>query len=316
MKENTAKIVIVGAGNVGSTIAYSIINQGLCGELILIDINHEKAVGEAMDLQHSVYFMNRNVNVKAAGYEECRDADLLIMTAAAPMDPKSNDRLKMLDTSRKIMKDTCEAVMKNGFDGIMLVVSNPVDIMAYYAWKYSGLSKQKVIGSGTTLDTARLAGFIGKMFDLDEKSVEAYVMAEHGDSEIVAWSTATIGGKKIVDVMKDNTDRTENVTLEDLRQKTLQSGWDIFHRKRSTTYGIASSVTSIAKSIIFNENRIFPVSVCFDGHYGMSDIYMSTPTIINHTGAKEIVEIKLSDEELEQLVQSSKVLKQCIDNVI
>lgn len=260
-------------------------------------------------MQHSIYFMNRNIKVYAADYDTCKDADIVIVTASVPMDPNANSRLGMLAGSKKVMKSIIHPIMESGFNGILLIISNPVDIMTYYAWKLSGLPKNQVIGSGTTLDTARLAVEISDLYDLDSKSVSAFVMGEHGDSEIVSWDSATIGGKYLSDVMSDNADRTRNETFEALRQKTIKAGWEIFHRKGSTTYGIAASATAICKSILFNENQILPVSVLLEGEYGLNNVYLSVPTIINETGAKEIVEIKLSDEEEKALQASAKVVE-------
>jgi L-lactate dehydrogenase len=270
-------------------------------------------VGEALDMQHSIYFMNRNIKVYAADYDTCSDADIVIITASVPMDPKANNRLDMLAGSKKVMKSIVTSIMNSGFNGILLVISNPVDIMTYYAWKLSGLPKNQVIGSGTTLDTARLAVEISNLFDLDSKSVSAFVMGEHGDSEIVSWNSATIGGKALKDVMNDNRDRAQNETFEALRQKTVKAGWEIFHRKGSTTYGIASSATAIVKSILFNENRILPVSILLEGEYGLNNVFLSVPTIINETGAKEIVEINLDAEEANALQASAKVVASYYD---
>lgn len=309
MKYKNTKVIIIGVGNVGATTAYSIIQQGLCEEVVLIDRNQEKAKGEALDLQHSISFMNRNVKVKAGDYRDCEDADIVIITASAPMDPKVNDRLKMLDMSKRIMENIVGSIMKNHFSGILLVVSNPVDIMTYYAWKLSGLPKNQVVGSGTTLDCARMAGRVAEMFDLDSRSVNVYVIGEHGDSEMVCWSSATVGGKRLQDVMKDNYPRAGNTTLEELRQTTVKAGWEVFHRKGNTSYGIASSVTSIVKSILFDESRIYPVSVYLEGEYDLEDVYISVPAIINRTGTKEIVEIRLTEEEQEKLKQSAQIIK-------
>jgi len=308
-----SKVVIVGTGNVGATTAFSIVNQGLCEELVLIDMNKEKALGEVLDLQDSVHFMNRNIKVSAGSYEDCGDADIIVITAAAPMDPNATDRLSMLAPSKKVMKSIIGPVMKSGFHGILVVISNPVDIMTYYAWKLSGLPKNQVIGSGTTLDTARLCGILGRLYDLDSKSVNAYVMGEHGDSEIVSWHSATIGGKNVADVMSDNETRTKDETFEKLRQQTIKAGWEIFSRKHNTCYGIAASVTAILKSILFNENRILPVSVYLDGQYGLRDLFLSVPTIIDKTGAKEIVEIRLDPTELKALRHSGEVITSYYD---
>lgn len=313
MSFKNSKVAIIGVGNVGATTAYTLINQGLCEEIVLIDVNKEKAIGEALDMQHSIYFMNRNINVHAGDYQECQDADVVIITASVPMDPHANDRLSMLDGSKKVMKSIITNVMASGFNGIIVVISNPVDVMTYYAYKLSGLPKNQVIGTGTTLDTARLAVEISNLYDLDCKSVSAFVMGEHGDSEIVSWHSATIGGKNLEDVMKDNKERTRDETFEKLRKKTTAAGWEIFHRKGATTYGIASSVAAVVKSILFNENRILPVSVLLEGECGINDVYLSVPTIINQIGAKEIVEIKLDAKEEEALKASADVVSSYYD---
>lgn len=309
MSFKDSKVVIVGCGNVGSTTAYSILNQGICEEVVLIDVNKDKALAEAMDMQHSIYFMNRNMSIKAGDYSDCRDADVVVITASAPMPKDSHNRLEMLAPSMKIIKDIVDNIMANGFDGVFVVISNPVDIMSYYIWKLSHLPKNRIIGSGTTLDTARLCCELSKMYNLDAKSVEAFVMAEHGDSEMVSWTSATIGGKSLTDVFADNADRTKDITKDELLKRTKEAGWDIFNRKGNTCYGIASSATAIIKSILFNENRILPVSVGLSGEYGLNNIFLSVPTIINKIGAKEIVEINLADEEKELLLKSSEVIQ-------
>ena len=308
MSYRDSKVVVVGAGKVGSTTAFSIVNQGLCEDVRLIDVDRERAVGEALDMGDSVFFMSRNMSVHAGGYDECADADIVIVTAAAPMPKDSNDRLEMLRPSLGVVRSVVEQVMASGFDGIFLVVSNPVDVMAYYTWKVSGLPRERVIGSGTLLDTARLCRALSDMYDLAPASVEAYVLGEHGDSEIVSWNSATIGGKRVDDVLRDNASRTRGVTRDELRKRTVQAGWDIFSRKGNTCYGIASSTASIAKSILFDENRIMPVSVYLDGQYGIRDTFLSVPTIVDHTGAKEIVEIDLLPDELEALRSSADLL--------
>lgn len=309
MSFKDSKVAIIGAGNVGATTAYSIINQGLCEEVVLIDVNKDKAYAEALDMAHSVYFMNRNIKIYAGDYKDCSDADVVIITASAPMPKDSHSRLEMLAPGMNIMKSIETSVMDSGFDGIILVISNPVDIMTYYAWKISGLPYRQVIGSGTNLDSARLCCELAKLYDLDAKSVSAFVCGEHGDSEFVVWNSATIGGKKIDDVFSDNAPRTGNTTKPGLLKMTSQAGWEIFNRKGNTCYGIAASVTSIVKSILFNENQIYPVSVNVDGAYGLSGVFLSVPTIIDKTGAKEIVEIKLQPDEEEALMNSAHVLQ-------
>ena len=245
MSFKDSKVVIVGCGNVGSTTAYTIINQGLAEEIVLIDVNKDKSYAEALDMAHSIYFMNRNINIHAGEYSDCKDADIVIITASAPMPKDSSSRLDMLAPSIKIIKSIVSSVMESGFNGIFLIISNPVDIMTYMVYKMSGLPKNQVIGSGTNLDSARLCCELADMYDLDSKSVSAYVCGEHGDSEIVSWHSAVIGGKSVENVMKDNPDRTKNITREDLQKQTIKAGWDIFNRKGNTCYGIAASAAAI-----------------------------------------------------------------------
>ena len=172
MSFKSSKIAIVGVGNVGATTAYTIINQGLCEEIVLIDVNKEKAVGEALDMQHSIFFMNRNINVHAGDYDECKDADIVIITASVPMDPNATNRLDMLSGSKRVMKSIISSIMGSGFNGILLVISNPVDVMTYYAWKLSGLPKNQVIGSGTSLDSARFRHFISEALHVDVEDIK------------------------------------------------------------------------------------------------------------------------------------------------
>ena len=303
MSFKDSKVVIVGLGNVGATTAYSIINQGLCEEIVLIDINKEKAYGEALDMQQSVYFMNRNIKVKAGDYSDCKDADVVIITASAPMPKDSHDRLQMLAPSIKIIKSIVNSTMASGFNGIFIVVSNPVDIMSYITWKESGLPKNQVIGSGTTLDSARLSCRLADMYHLDAKSVSAYVCGEHGDSEMVTWSSATIGGKSVEDVLKDNAERTKDATKETLRHAVIEDGWQIFNRKGNTCYGIAASTTRIVRALMFNESVVLPISTYLDGQYGQDGVFTSVPAILDATGVKEVVEIEMTKEEKEQFCQ-------------
>lgn len=315
MAFRNSKAVIVGVGNVGATTAYSFVNQMLCEELVLIDVNHDKALAEAMDIQHSVYFMNRNMQVRAGDYSDCSDADVVVISASAPMPKDSTNRLEMLRPSMGLVRSIVDSVMQSGFSGIFIVVSNPVDVMTYYTWKLSGLPQQQVIGSGTNLDTARLCSEFSRMYDLDARNVEAFVMGEHGDSEIITWDSATIGGKRIDDVLADNAKRTKGVTKSDLAKDVIQAGWDIFSRKHNTCYGIASSVTAIARSIFFDDNAIYPVSVRLNGQYGVDGVFLSVPTILDHTGAKEIVEIRLAPEELNAFRHSADILREYYDVV-
>lgn len=309
MKIKNSKVVIIGAGNVGVSTAFALVNQGICDEIALIDLNEEKVLGEVLDLSHCIDYMNRNVKVKAGTYADCKDANIVVITASAPMPKDKNDRLIMLESSKKIMKSIIGSIMETGFDGHLIVVSNPVDIMSYYAYKLSGLPASQVMGSGTTLDTARLRYNIAKRIDVDPRSVNAFVIGEHGDSEMVPWSTVTIGGKDIYSVVRDNEERIGKDPFDEILQETIRGGWEIFNRKGNTCYGIAASTAGIVKTILFNENKILPVSTLLKGQYGEDEMYISVPTIIDHSGAKEIVELFLTPNELEEFKASCARLK-------
>lgn len=310
MKIKNSKVVIIGAGNVGVSTAFALVNQGICDEIALIDLNEEKVLGEVLDLSHCIDYMNRNVKVKAGTYADCKDANIVVITASAPMPKDKNDRLIMLESSKKIMKSIVENIMAQGFDGHMIVVSNPVDIMSYYAYKISGLPASQVLGSGTTLDTARLRYNIAKRIDVDPRSVNAFVIGEHGDSEMVPWSTVSVGGKDIYSVVRDNEERFGGKQpFDELLQETIKGGWEIFNRKGNTCYGIAASTAGIVKTILFNENKILPVSTLLHGQYGEDEVYISVPTIIDHSGTREIVELFLTPNEMEEFKASCARMK-------
>lgn len=288
------KTVIVGTGKVGCAIAFTMVNQGIGNEIVLIDINKDKAYAEAMDMQHAVYFMPHPMTVRSGEYTDCKDADLVVITAAAPMDPNAGSRLDMLKPSMNIIRSVVGSVMASGFHGIFLVVSNPVDVIAYYVWKLSGLPAKQVIGSGTTLDSARLCTDIAAMYNVDTDSVNAFVVGEHGDSEFVMWNNAQMGGKPVKELWHGQEAEME----KKFHEQAIQDGHEIFHKKGNTCYGIGASVTAIARAIFRNERRVYPVSVNLNGTYGLTeDVYMSMPVVLDYYGVREIGEMKLSEDE-------------------
>ncbi|MGL4570115.1 MAG: L-lactate dehydrogenase [Clostridium sp.] len=305
------KVAIVGTGLVGSSTAFSLVTQGVCDEVLMIDINKERALGEAMDLNHSIEYLNRNTKVRASSYEECRDVDIVVITAGAP--PKEGQtRLDTLELSAKIVESIVDPIMKSGFKGYFIIVSNPADIIAYHVYKLSGLPKSHVLSTGTSIDTARLKNFIGELVDVDPRCVQGYSMGEHGDSQMVPWSHITVGGKKFTKVLEDNKDRFKEVDLDKLVQDTAQAGWEVYKRKGTTYYAIASATVGIIKAIINDENRIIPVSTLLDGEYGVSDVFAGVPAILNSEGVKEIVEIHMKDSEKEKFENSINVIKEYI----
>lgn len=308
------KVAIVGTGLVGSSTAFSLITQGVCDEVLLIDINKEKALGEVMDLNHCIEYLNRNTKIKVGSYEECGDVDIVVITAGAPPKP-GQTRLDTLDLSARIAESIVNPIMKSGFKGHFIIVSNPVDIIAYHVYKLSGLPKSNVIGSGTSVDSARLKNFIGNIFNVDPRSVQAYSMGEHGDSQMVPWSHVYIGGKPFNKVVQDNKDRYGEVDLDKLVLDTARAGWEVYNRKGTTYYAIASATVGIIKAIVNDENKIMPVSTLLEGEYGEYDVFSGVPVVLNAEGVKEVVEIDMTEEELNKFRASNKIIREYINKL-
>lgn len=309
MKITNRKVAIVGCGLVGSTTAFSLITQGICDEVIMIDINKERAYGEMLDLQDSIEYLNRNVKVRTGDYSDCGDVDIIVITAGAP--PKQGQsRLDTLEMSAKICKSIVEPIMESGFDGIFIVISNPVDIITHYVQFLSGLPKNQVIGTGTAIDSARLQNMIAQLVRVDPRSVHAYSMGEHGNSQMVPWSTVTVAGKPFYDVIADNKELVGDVDLNELVYKTTQEGWEILNRKGTTYYGIATACAGIIKAILNDENRIVPVSTLLEGEYGEKDVYAGVPTILNRTGASDVLEIHMTPGELARFKESVQLIRE------
>lgn len=305
------KVVIVGVGNVGAATAFCMVNQGICDELGLIDYNREKAYGEVLDLVHSIAFMDRNMHVKLADYSDCADCDVLVITASAPM-TKENDRMVALQSSAKIVESIVTEAKQNGFNGYIVIASNPVDIMAYWAWKCSGMDPSRIIGTGTLLDSARLQTHLSTACGVDPKSVDAYVLGEHGDTEMIPWSTVRIGGKSLEKIMEDNPDKLRQDMLEDIHQQVIKDGWEIFNRKGNTCYGIGASTTKIVRAILWNESIVLPVSTYIKD----KDVFASLPAILDHTGVNDIVSIDMTEEEAEQFNHSGDILRNYIEKLM
>lgn len=309
MQISRSKVAIVGTGLVGSTTAFSLITQGVCDEVMMIDINKERAYGEMLDLQDSIEYLNRNVKITTGTYEDCGDVDIIVITAGAPPKP-GQSRLDTLELSAQICRSIVNPIMASGFDGIFIVISNPVDMITHYVQFLSGLPKNQVIGTGTAIDSARLKNLIAKLVKVDPRSVHAYSMGEHGDSQMVPWSTVTVAGKPFYDVIADNKELVGDVDLDELVHKTAKEGWEIYNRKGTTYYGIATACTGIIKAILNDENRIIPVSTLLEGEYGEKDVYVGVPTILNRTGAADVLEIHMTPGELARFKESVAVIRE------
>jgi L-lactate dehydrogenase len=309
-----SKVVIVGTGFVGMSYAYALVNQGTIEELVLIDVNKDKAEGEAMDLNHGLAFAPRKMTIKAGEYSECKDAGLVVITAGVSQKP-GETRIDLLNRNAKIIQSVTKSIMESGFDGIILLASNPVDILTYVAWKESGLPSSRVLGSGTSLDTARLRYEISKYIHIDARNIHAYILGEHGDSEFVCWSKAYVGTKPMLDVIES----MKEIEFEDLDHiyiKVRDAAQEIIKKKNSTYYGIGMALVRITNAIFDNENSILPVSVYNDGVYNIDkDLYIGLPAVLNRDGVHHVVNLKLSEDEQAKLTKSAKILKNSLDQM-
>ncbi|MGM8366651.1 L-lactate dehydrogenase [Virgibacillus sp. W0181] len=307
------KVVVVGTGAVGATYAYALLNQSIADEIVLIDMNEDKAKGEAMDLNHALLYADSPSRIKSGSYADCADADIVCITAGASQN-KDLTRLDFVEQNTKIFRSIVDQVMASGFDGIFLIASNPVDIMTYVTWKFSGLPKHRVIGSGTILDTARYCYKVGEYFNVSPQSVNGYIVGEHGDSQVAAWSATTIGGKSVLDMIDtDNHDHQKD--LEKISVDVRDAAQHVLQTKGATYYGIGMGLAKLTKSILRNENAIFPVSAYMSGEYGLNDMYIGVPSVINRSGTEKVIELKLSGDEQAKLLHSGKVLKDIINTV-
>lgn len=303
------KVVLVGTGAVGTAYAYSLINQGFITDLVLIDANQEKAEGEARDLVHGMAFAPSNMKVSSGDYSECKDADLVVITAGANQKP-GETRLQLVEKNTKIMKSIVKEVLANGFDGIFLIATNPVDILTYVVQKESGFPPNKVIGSGTTLDTARFKVLLGEYLGIDSRNVHAIIIGEHGDSELPVFSQASIGTENLAKVLERRNNPKDKENLEQIFMNVRDAAYEIINRKGVTNFGIGMCLTRITKAILNDEHSILPVSCLLDGKYGQSDIYMSVPAVVNRNGIKEVIEIDLDEKEQQLFKKSAEVLKE------
>lgn len=314
MAVKSRKIAIVGSGLVGSSCAFALVNQCLCDEILMIDINEERAKGEVWDLTHGVEFMSQRTKIKNGSYGECKDVDIVIVTAGAP--PKAGQtRLDTLGVSAKICNSIINPIMNSGFNGIFIIASNPVDIISYHVWKLSGLPKNQVIGTGTTIDSSRLKNILSEYLDgIDVRSIQAFSMGEHGDSQMVPWSNVSICGKSFLKMREEN-NKLKDIDLNEVIKRTARAGWEIYERKGTTYYGIASCTVGIIKSIFHDEKKVLPVSTLLQGEYGEKNIYCGAPTIIDKEGATKVIELDMTSEELEKFKKSNNVLREYMKTI-
>lgn len=303
------KVVIVGVGFVGMSYAYALLNQKTCDEIVLIDIDKKRAQGEAMDLNHGLAFSGTNMRISAGDYDECSDADIVAISAGVSQKP-GESRIDLLHRNTQVFESVVTKVIDSGFDGIFLVATNPVDIMAYVTYKLSKFSPKRVIGTGTLLDTARLRYLLGDYFSVDARNIHAYVIGEHGDSEFVPWTQAMVGTKSVLAICEDTPDKYDYVDLVNISDEVRLAASKIIEAKNASYYGIGMSMVRITRAIFGDENSILTVSTLLDGEYGQRDVYVGVPCIVNRQGIKDIMRLSLNDYELKQFDTSCNFLRQ------
>lgn len=310
------KIVLVGTGMVGMSFAYAAMNQNLCDELVLCDINEQRAIGEAKDLNHGLAFSKTSMKIYAGNYEDCKDADIVVISAGVGQKP-GETRLQLLQKNLEIFKTIVQPIVDSGFDGIFVVATNPVDIMTRVTRKLSGFPNNKVIGTGTTLDSARLRYLLGEYFSIDPRNIHGYVIGEHGDSEFVPWSQVTLGSKPVLDELMDN-DRYKMDDLEDIEESVRHAAYEIIEAKGATYYGIGMAICRVARAILQDESSILTVSARMECTYGKlipSKVYVGNPCIVNKDGAVRMIDLSLDIREMKKLSESCVMLDETFNEL-
>ena len=311
------KVVLVGTGFVGMSFAYALINNKGFDELVLVDVVKDKTEGEALDLQHALPYTGNHIKVHAGTYEDCKDASVIVITAGAAQKP-GQTRLELTAVNTRIMKSIGQQIKQSGFNGIIIVASNPCDLMTYVAWKATGLPKEQVFGSGTMLDTARLRYAIGDFLQINYSNVHSYIMGEHGDSSFVPWTHCYIGSKNLLEELEER-----NIPLEillDIYESVRDAAYEIIEKKKATYYGIGMSLCRLVIAVLNNENAIIPLSVYQDGSYGREGLYIGVPAVVNRKGIRETIVLHLNDVDQEKYNHSCdellRIIRETVDPIL
>lgn len=309
------KVVLIGAGAVGIAYAYAILNQGLTDHLAIIDLNEELTWAQVEDLSHSVPFSGNNVKVSVGTYEDCRDA-ALIVNCAGVAQREGETRLDLVARNVKIFNSINSDIMANGFNGIYVVATNPVDVLTYVTWKQTGLPSNQVIGSGTVLDTARWRHNLGKYFGIAPSAVHTYIIGEHGDSELPVISTGSVAGVPLKAILETEAEKDPEIytKIDEMFVHTRDAAYDIIKAKGNTSFGIGSALARITKAILRNEDVALPVSALVNGEYGQNDIYIGTPTVLNRNGVRNVVELRLDEDEFAKFTSSANTLREVVES--
>ena len=296
---STRKIGIIGAGHVGSHGGYALISQGLAEEIVYIDVDEKKAAAQALDLQDSSTYLGHTVKVKAGSYQDIKDAGILIVAAGPLPDISAGqvDRQQTLGSTVEILKDIVPKIKASGFNGIIVNISNPADVVTHYIQEKLGWDKKRILSTSTTLDSSRVRRAISEETGYSQKSIQAYALGEHGESQFVPWSTVTVAGKPLLELIKEQPDRFGKLDLDGIAARAKKAGWIILEGKGSTEFGIGASIANVVQAIFGNEDRILPVSTLLQGEYGQKDVFASVPCRLNQNGVAEVIQLNLTAEE-------------------
>lgn len=314
MRTDKRKVALIGCGMVGMSYAYAMLNQGVCDELVLIDVDKKRAEGEAMDLNHGLAFSGSNMKIFAGGYEDCGDADIVCICAGVAQKP-GETRLNLLQRNAAVFKSIVDPVAESGFNGIFLVATNPVDIMTRITCALSGFNPRRVLGTGTALDTARLRYLLGDYFGVDPRNMHAYVMGEHGDSEFVPWSQAMLATKPVLELCAESGGKYCTDALDQIAEEVRTAAYKIIDAKRATYYGIGMALTRITRAVFGNESSVLTVSALLRGEYGEKDVFLGTPCIVNRNGVQRVLQLNLTQAEHARLTGSCSTLRAGFDEL-
>ena len=301
------KAVLIGAGHVGSHAGYALAAQGLVEEIIYIDIDEKKAFSQALDIFDATVYLPHRVEVKSGTYKDIDDADIMVV-CAGPLPNMNQTRMDTLGATIEVMKDVTSKIKNTKFSGIIINISNPADVITHYLQNKLNYDPKRIISTSTTLDSARLRRAISEAINVDQKSIYAYALGEHGESQMVPWSAVTIAGKPLFELMKEK-DKYSKLDLKELAYKGRRGGWDVLEGKGSTEFGIGTALAEVARAVLCDEHRVLPVSVYLNGEYGQNDVYASVPAVLGRNGVEEIIELKMNDEEKKLFDESCSVMK-------
>lgn len=314
MAISRTKVAIIGAGKVGSTLAYHLAVGHICDDLVLVDMDSQKAWAEATDLQHSLGFSGHKMTIRDGSYYDCADADICVLSVAAQF-PPNTPRLEMIDKAATMIGRIVPSIMATGFDGIFLVITNPVDLMTWLVQQLSGLPAKHVLGTGTALDSARLRYYLAEALNVDSRSVSACVLGEHGENQLIPWSQVCIAGKPLPEILRDDPERLPDFDPDAICNTIAELTYDLTSVKGGTTYAIASISAEIIKVILHDDLKIIPVSAMLQGEYGHEDVYVGVPAVLGADGVKELMEYNLTPEEQAQFDKAVRALEQYMTDI-